>query len=78
MHPHGCTQIRHEHQTNSHWEYKQGLLVLLTSACVKPITGHLEHGPRCEQQVGPCGLNELLSVTNLTPTWLTSVSTSVG
>lgn len=45
MHPHGCTQIRHEHQTNSHWEYKQGLLVLLTSACVKPITGHLEHGP---------------------------------
>lgn len=55
-----------------------GLLVFLSWACEKAITGHLEHGPLGEQQVGPCGLNELLCVTSLPPTWPTSASTLVS
>lgn len=47
-------------------------------ACMKAITGHLEHGPLGEQQLGPCGLNELLSVTGLPPTWPISASTLVS
>lgn len=80
IHPHiqyTRTQT-HKPVPNTHYEYKQGLLVFLSLACMKAITGHLEHGPLGEQQVGPCGLNELLSVTSLPPTWPTSVSTLVS
>lgn len=65
MHPHKHARTHtHKHHIDTHCEYKQGLLVFLSLASTKAVSGHLEHDPLGEQQVGPHGLNELLALSS--------------